>query len=146
MSISYISKGADLQYWQKEREPRFTEIPLSPLSRHIVFPLAATSEVPRTIAAVGMSILGNVVIMSVVPVRLGVWLGCSSVATVSIPPGRTITMSRLCGLPVCIVGSVFVIVTAMIAHIPLRMSLVEVGLVAVVAVDVESPAPIVPAQ
>ena len=60
--------------------------------------LSATSEVTRTIAAVAVGVLGNVVIMSVVPVRLGVGLGSPIVAPVSIPPGRAITMSRLCGL------------------------------------------------
>ena len=61
------------------------------------------------------------------------------VASIRISPGRTITVSRLCGLPVSIVSSVLVIVTATIAHIPLRMSLIEVALVAVVGVDIESP-------
>ena len=71
--------------------------------------LSATSEMTRAIVvAVGMSVLSHVTI-----VWLGVWLDRSGVATVSIPPGRTIIISRF---PVGIMGSRLVIVTTLIGH------------------------------
>ena len=58
-----------------------------------------------------------------------------------IPPGRTVAVIVLVVL--WLHGSIVVgrllVVSTLVAHISLRMSLVEVGLVAVVGVDIESP-------
>ena len=63
-----------------------------------------------------------------------------------ISPGRAITMTVVTlWLPVSIVVWLFVVST-LVAHIPLRMSLVEVGLIAVVGVDIESPRTVMPSQ
>jgi hypothetical protein len=60
---------------------------------------------------------------------------------VRIPPGRyiTVTVPVILWLHGSVVVGWLLIVSTLIAHIPLRMSLVEVALVAVVGVDIESP-------
>ena len=59
---------------------------------------------------------------------------------VRIPPGRAITMTVVTlWLPVSIVVGWLLVVSTLVAHITLRMSLVEVALIAVVGVDIESP-------
>ena len=60
---------------------------------------------------------------------------------VRISPGRTIAVIVSVSFLFhgCVVVGWLLIVSTLIAHIPLRMSLVEVGLIAVVGVDIESP-------
>ena len=60
---------------------------------------------------------------------------------VRIPSGRyiNVTVPVILWLPGSVVVGWLLIVSTLIAHIPLRMSLVEVALVAVVGVDIESP-------
>jgi len=99
--------------------------------------LSATSEMTRNIAAVAVGILSNVTIGSSMP---SAGVSRSIIVAVSIPPGRTITVSRL---PVGIVGSGLVIISTPVGHIYCWASHIEVASVSIVAVDVESPAPIV---
>ena len=58
---------------------------------------------------------------------------------VRIPPSQAVAMTVpiVLWLPVCIVVGRLLVVSTLIAHIPLRMSLIEVGLVVVVGVNIE---------
>ena len=63
-----------------------------------------------------------------------------------IPPGRSVavTVVVILWFPVSVVVGWFLVITTLIAHITFRMSLVEVALIAVVGIDIESPSPIFP--
>ena len=66
-------------------------------------------------------------------------IGLAGSILVRISPGRAITMTVVTlWLPVSIVVWFFVVST-LVAHISLRMCLVEVALVAVMGVDIEIP-------
>ena len=94
------------------------------------------SEVARSVTTT--IVLSNLVVVMAI--------GLAGSILVRIPPGRAVAVT----VPVIlwlhgsiVVGWLFVIST-LVAHIPLRMSFVEVTPVAVVGVDIESPSPILP--
>ena len=93
----------------------------------------SASEVARSVTTI--VVLSNLVV--VMAIRL---VSRVPIILVRIPPGRAVavTVPVILWLPVSIVVWFFVVST-LVAHIPLRMSLVEVALVAVVGVDIESP-------
>lgn len=63
-----------------------------------------------------VSVLGNVVVVSVVIAGLSVRMSRSGRVAVSVPPGRTVTMDGLVHLPVNIMGGRLLVVSALIAH------------------------------
>ena len=91
------------------------------------------SEVARSIT--------TTVVLSNMVVVMAIWLVSRiPIILIRIPPGRAITVTVVTlWLHGSIVVGWLLIVSTLVAHIPLRMSLVEVALIAVVGVDIESP-------
>ncbi len=98
------------------------------------------SEVARSVTTT--VVLSNLVVVMAIGLVSRV-----PIILVRISPGRAITMTvvALWLHGSIVVGWLFVVST-LIAHIPLRMSFVEVALVAVVGVDIESPRTVMPSQ
>ena len=96
-----------------------------------------------TRAVVATGVLCNLAVRSVITVAI-------RVAPSPVVRGLPVVSRRIAvmygWLPVGIVGSVLVVIAALVSHVNLGTSLVEVAAVGIVGVDVESPAPIVPAQ